>query len=407
MRNMYSILLAVVGLLSTTGVSAQWEKRAELPTGSNTRIHYVKQNTLMMWTMGQDILKRSTDGGRTFTNISAYDDLWALGFHDGKMYVVAKPKPLEKTTLYVSTDDGVSFTAVGALPLSENSPYVRSVMSRNGRLVVVSTTKDILLSSDNGANWTKYIIPDSMGVNTSFDIHGDTWALTTNVGTYLSPDNGSTWQKLPRGSNNFAFGAVLFVAGQLYGATYTEVAAWRGSSWEPMKLTIDQPGFYTGARDMQTDGKDLYIVAEGLTRGTGVFRLNGDRFDSVGMASYPPMHLFPRMLTIGDEEIYVAYHLLTGGQGNVYAHPKPGPATSVHDDNIATTTSAAWPNPTTDVVSFSSNPHERVCVVSAYGDVLDLPLHRAGPLASLDMSSLPAGVYVIRSGSRCLNVLKQ
>ena len=402
--NFFSLL--VFGLLFGTAAQGQWEKRHQLPVGSNTRLHHVKGSTLMMWTMGQDILKRSTDGGRTFTDISAYDDLWALGFHDGKMYVVAKPKPLEKTTLYVSTDDGVSFTAVGVLPLSDNSPYVRSVLSRNGRLVVVSTTKDILLSADNGVNWTKYIIPDSMGVNTSFDIHGDTWALTTNVGAYLSLDNGSTWQKLPKGSNNFGFGAVLFVAGQLYGATYTEVSAWRGSSWEPMKLTIDKPGYYTSARDMQTDGKDLYIVAEGLTSGTGVFRLNGDRFDSVGLASYPPMPLFPRMMTIGDAEIYVAYHLLVGGQGNVYAHPKPGPTTTVHEDVLAAD-NLAWPNPTSGAITCRVDPRSHVVVISALGEEIHATTHYTVDAVTIEMGSLPAGVYMIRAGTRSYSVVKE
>lgn len=400
------ILLYVVILCATVATYGQWDKRFQLPTGSNTRLLHVKDNTLMLWTLGSSILRRSTDGGRTFTEVERFAEQWAMGIHNGKLFFVAEKGPLDPPTLYVSSDDGATFSSVGALPLSPNSPYIGSVFSRNGRLYVVSTTKDILHSTDEGATWTKYATPDSMGVNASFDIAGDKWAIATNVGAYLSMDAGTTWEKLPKGANNFGFASLKFVKGKLYGATYVEVAAWNGKAWEAAKLPIDKPGYYAGARDMQTDGNNLYVVAEGMTPGTGVYVLNGDRFDSVGSASFPAMHMSIAMLAVGSEEVYVAYHLRTTGEGNVYAHPKPEVSTSVNDVDQSVW-STPWPNPTSGMVTLPNVRDGRLTVYASHGEAVNVQAVDQGNHTIIDLSAHAAGIYVIRTAGRTYMVVKQ
>lgn len=98
-------------------------------------------------------------------------------------------------SIYKSTDNGVTWTGIGALPVVEGMNYM---CSHGTILVAVGNTGQVFTSSDSGVNWTARAsgVTDNLNHVISFSGGEGLLCVGDNGVILTSYDSGVTWKKL-------------------------------------------------------------------------------------------------------------------------------------------------------------------------------------------------------------------
>lgn len=160
-----------------------------------------------------------------------------------------------------------------------------SVLVRNGKVFLTvqhPSLGGVFTSLDQGQSWTKTSVPNG-GLPRLFEQDGRVFAVTSGVntvsdGTYVSDDNGVTWERRPflnllsqiRGN-----GSLLVATPGTFGSQDLRFSTTRGDTWDE----IDRTGLPLNYiwRAIEPSATDLYLIgyelgAGNIPQNTKVFR---------------------------------------------------------------------------------------------------------------------------------------
>lgn len=146
------------------------------------------------------ILSRSTDGGLTFefrsvSPANLRSDVWMDRVSGGDIYLVSG------NTVSVSTDDGLTFQSVGAIPTSGTVNEVILAGSEAGAPALYAAVKEsgqwrIYRSGDAGANWVWKYDPSIWWRTFNASIIDENVVYYGEVHCWRSTDGGSSYTKI-------------------------------------------------------------------------------------------------------------------------------------------------------------------------------------------------------------------
>ena len=118
-------------------------------------------------------------------------------------YIVQESDRVDANTLWRTRDDGASFSSVYTF----DDPINAIAVSRsNPDKIVASTWGRIYWSSDAGATFTEYNLPDEMTYSISYKLaihptdENEIWVADGNAGGFWrTVDNGDSWEKIDNG----------------------------------------------------------------------------------------------------------------------------------------------------------------------------------------------------------------
>jgi photosystem II stability/assembly factor-like uncharacterized protein len=155
-------------------------------------MNLVRTSEGTLWVAGHNVLKKSGDGGATWTDVRP-DGLPGIDVHgfavdpaDGQLIYAA----IAGEGLYRSDDGGVSFEEV-----SEGvGPAVYGLaVTTEGRLLAAEQ-RGVFASDDGGTTWKTLLEANVVGL--AVQPLDDRIILTTGPGIYRSADGGETWDKV-------------------------------------------------------------------------------------------------------------------------------------------------------------------------------------------------------------------
>jgi photosystem II stability/assembly factor-like uncharacterized protein len=220
------------------------------------------QNELIMASYNGDYgLQKTNDFGKTWNGIgpisNRFENVTAMTYHDSVLYVACSMLnyPLSK-----STDNGLTWNRINGIWDSVDMVIRALAVGQSNELFVVTDRKEILSSTDNGANWKSHelntgvhgIIIDSVGKI----------FVSTDSGLFISNDNGSHWHNV----SSIWLGRITFgKKGTLIAASDKGIvrSTDEGNSWTPcnisnafiQSLCVDQKGkIFAGSGTYRTIG---------------------------------------------------------------------------------------------------------------------------------------------------------
>lgn len=78
-------------------------------------------------------------------------------------------------------------------PLAHKSMLL-DIVTSDSRLLAVGERGHVLVSDDNGANWTQKVVPTKSTLTAVFAMGEQLWAVGHDAVILHSADNGETWQ---------------------------------------------------------------------------------------------------------------------------------------------------------------------------------------------------------------------
>lgn len=238
------------------------------------------------YAMLSNLLKRSDDGGETWTSIQGRLPAPISSFsidplHPNKVYA------LTALGLYASTDRGANWSM---LPVASNygGGYVMSLAKGPGNqaslyagLVNVSGSYAGVIKSSEAGKWLA--VPANMcgSVLAADPLDANTlYGSCKNLGVIKSEDGGDTWLPLGTGLTNpyitalalADHGATLYAGARYYAATDTSGGVFTsknsGASW-----TISRTGMSSSnVQTLAIDPTDSDIVYAGMLSGVGIYK---------------------------------------------------------------------------------------------------------------------------------------
>ena len=196
-----SLLLGThVGVYASTNGGVSW-RFAGLE--GDDAMHLGRERDGTLWVAGHEVLARSEDGGRTWSDVHP-DGLPSLDIHG---FAVSPEEDrlhaaVAGEALFASADGGRSFERVS----TEVGADVVALAAGAGERLLASERRGIMLSDDGGASWRPVLAQPAAALAVS---RADPRrALASGAGLFLSVDGGSSWKRVaPRGEG---FGPVAF-----------------------------------------------------------------------------------------------------------------------------------------------------------------------------------------------------
>nr|MBA3716855.1 hypothetical protein [Actinomycetota bacterium] len=158
-----------------------------------------------LWVAGHNVLKKSTDGGRTWS------DVQASGLPDFDVHALAADPRATDTLfaavagqgLYRSSDGGRSFSLVSR---AVGGGVVTLAVTENGRILAGDVDRGLLVTADGGAHWRVSARGQVFGLAVSGS--DPRRLIAAGAGLAVSIDGGRTWRwrlSLPGGAGPVAW----------------------------------------------------------------------------------------------------------------------------------------------------------------------------------------------------------
>ena len=222
-----------VGLYVSSDGGQHW--RFDALSGDDA-MNLARPNGSSVWLAGHDVFKKSSDGGRTWSDVrpSGLPGLDIHGFavdpRNHKMLYAA----VAGQGLYRSRDGGRSFSLVSA---QVGGNVMALAVLPDSRLLAGDMQQGLLESRDGGASWKRTLRAQLMGL--AVNPIDPKRVLATGAGIALSTDGGRSWRSvlnLPAGAGPVAWSESdpkLAYAVGLDRTFYRSVNG--GTSWQPVE----------------------------------------------------------------------------------------------------------------------------------------------------------------------------
>lgn len=173
-----------IAYLSSSVASISFETLAVAADGS--LIARCKPNN------GQSYMAKSTDGGT----------VWTIVFEGGDRIIRGEGATLflsHQNFIYRSSDHGDTWEQIAIPEIGVDSYIYEMIYTRDHRFFL-ATTEGILLSIDNGVNWSVYGLPGSVCTTLLYTTRGHVLVVaddgTDNYYLLKTEDEGKTWQDI-------------------------------------------------------------------------------------------------------------------------------------------------------------------------------------------------------------------
>jgi photosystem II stability/assembly factor-like uncharacterized protein len=226
-----------------------------------------------------DGLLRSSDGGRTWRTVDAFSKTEAA---NGKIHDVSFSNA-NPNTIFVATDHGLFRSVNGGLSWRKNSAvepntavYKVSLHSLDSRLMMLRTSRGVLISRNEGIAWVRLNLGEATTVyDAAFsDTLQGRMFVGTSRGLLYSADGGRSWNRGGKGLPLIRVDQILSVRSrpqEMYVLSRERHQVWRsvngGLDWQE----VDRRGLEgMPLLFMAVAGEQPFVVTEN----NGVFRLN-------------------------------------------------------------------------------------------------------------------------------------
>jgi photosystem II stability/assembly factor-like uncharacterized protein len=170
----------------------------------NDAMNLVRARTPTLWTAGHDVLAKSSDGGKTWTDVrpSGLPSLDVHGFAvdpgSGRLFAAVAGRGL-----YRSSDGGSSFQLASG---RVGGAVMALAVAPGGRLLAADMEQGLLETRDGGKSWRRLLGAQLAGL--AVDPQEPRRILATGPGVLLSVDGGRSWRqvlKLEQGAGPVAW----------------------------------------------------------------------------------------------------------------------------------------------------------------------------------------------------------
>lgn len=271
----YAPLFAKLGLLqtdNTTNTTAWSQATTAVIPGCNSGYQPFLAfggSTLITWDGGNPgKVLRSTDGGATFTAITAplTDTLVALAT-DGKGTWIGGSGGARNTAhLMRSTDDGLTWQSI-TLPGATSWYCLGSATDGKGNWIVGGNFSGCYTSSDNGATWVAVAAAKTVNYNLRSICYatGTTWYAAAGSYVLKSTDNGANWTAsaaMVFFGSTFNVTAVSYFGGILAASGYSSNSS---STYNGVALGVDNVSWrFSGSLGSSAAVGPLVMGREGI-----------------------------------------------------------------------------------------------------------------------------------------------
>lgn len=201
LQSAYPALFARLGLLGYDATdSSAWTGAATLGSSACAYMGVGKDGVLVVSDSDSQgpVLKRSTDGGLTFTTVlSMVGKQINSGSTDGALVHVVT---CNDGTIYRSADNGLTWA--NTLIQSSTQLYTATT-DKKGTWIIVTNGGFVMRSADNGLTWAK--VTTSMTFNFVCVGAGGVWLASGAQAnsTFTSKDNGLTWSAIQHPASQY------------------------------------------------------------------------------------------------------------------------------------------------------------------------------------------------------------
>lgn len=226
------------GLFSSSDGGASWHRtdfgRRDAMNLARTRAQSV------VWAAGHHVLAKSTDGGKTWQDVSPpglpYLDVHGFGADPRNANTLYAA--IAGNGLYRSTDGGDSFSLVTQ---EVGGDVFALAVTRDGRILAGDTRRGLLSSSDGGHSWNTVFSSPVIGI--AVNPKRPQRILASGQITQLSTDGGRHWKlvlALNKGTGPVAWSPSAPATAYLVGFDRTLYRSGDGGEhWQPVKAKAE------------------------------------------------------------------------------------------------------------------------------------------------------------------------
>lgn len=179
----------VIGVAKSSDNGNTW-------TSLNTGLPYKFNSSLavdgdVIYTCDYNMALRSTDDGLTWSEISTLPGFQTIVRNGGKLYAGSNNGGSGYEGIYVSNDEGLSWTQASNTGLVES--IQRLILS--GNRLFAAADDGVYSTTDDGSNWTKHEATSGQTIDNAIGLHliGTSLFIGTPQGVFLSTDNATSF----------------------------------------------------------------------------------------------------------------------------------------------------------------------------------------------------------------------